>query len=162
VSDESDEEPDNALYADHRNFYKVEKWKKDGMKVDRLLYAGNSLEKARQRFDDAAKHWPRNSWQAGSGPASCGSDLLEACWAARFDETCAIPHKGLFSRVSRRRSWFFLTLFAGRTWQWEWGSVILTRPCWECALREFLEGFTAGMTMLGAMLVLTALADKLL
>jgi hypothetical protein len=29
-------------------------------------------------------------------------------------------------------------------------------------LREFLEGFTAGMTMLGAMLVLTALADKLL
>jgi hypothetical protein len=59
VSDESDEEPDNALYADHRNFYKVEKWKKDGMKVDRLLYAGNSLEKARELFDDAVEHWPR-------------------------------------------------------------------------------------------------------
>jgi hypothetical protein len=29
-------------------------------------------------------------------------------------------------------------------------------------LREFLEGFTAGMWMLGAMLVVTALADKLL
>jgi hypothetical protein len=28
VSDGSDEEPDNALYADHRNIYKVEKWKK--------------------------------------------------------------------------------------------------------------------------------------
>ena len=34
--------------------------------------------------------------------------------------------------------------------------------CWECALREFLEGFTVGMAMLGVMLVLTALADKLL
>jgi hypothetical protein len=33
---------------------------------------------------------------------------------------------------------------------------------WECALREFLEGFTTGMMMLGAMLVLTALADRLL
>jgi hypothetical protein len=29
-------------------------------------------------------------------------------------------------------------------------------------LREFLEGFATGMATLGAMLVLTALADKLL
>jgi hypothetical protein len=29
------------------------------MKVDRLLYAGNSLERARELFDDAVKHWPR-------------------------------------------------------------------------------------------------------
>jgi hypothetical protein len=28
-------------------------------------------------------------------------------------------------------------------------------------LREFLEGFTVGMAMLGVMLVLTAIADKL-
>ena len=54
MSDWSDEEADNALYADHRNFYKVEKWTKDGMKVDRLLYAGN-LEKARELFDEAVK-----------------------------------------------------------------------------------------------------------
>jgi hypothetical protein len=26
-----------------RNFYKVEKWSGDGMKVDSLLYAGNNL-----------------------------------------------------------------------------------------------------------------------
>ena len=56
----------------------------------------------------------------------------------------------------------FFTLLSLQARQWECGGVILARPCWECALREFLEGFTAGMAMLGAMLVLTALADKLL
>ena len=30
-----------------------------GMKVDRLLYAGNNLEKARKLFADAIKHRPR-------------------------------------------------------------------------------------------------------
>ena len=45
--DWSEEETDNPAYADDRNFYKVEKWTKDGTKVDRLLYAGNNLEKAR-------------------------------------------------------------------------------------------------------------------
>jgi hypothetical protein len=30
----SDEETDNPLYADNRNFYKVETWTRDGMKVD--------------------------------------------------------------------------------------------------------------------------------
>ena len=37
------EETDNPLYADDRNFYKVEKWTKDGSKVDRMLYAGSNL-----------------------------------------------------------------------------------------------------------------------
>ena len=41
-------------------------------------------------------------------------------------------------------------------------AVVRARLCWSVPLREFLEGFTAGMWMLGAMLVLTALADKLL
>ena len=36
--DWSDETTDNPLYADDRNFYKVEKWTRDGTKVDRLLY----------------------------------------------------------------------------------------------------------------------------
>jgi hypothetical protein len=40
------EETDDPLYADKRNFHKVEKWTRDGTKVDSLLYAGNSLEKA--------------------------------------------------------------------------------------------------------------------
>jgi hypothetical protein len=42
------EETDSPTYADDRMFYKVEKWTRDGTKVDRLLYAGNSLAKARR------------------------------------------------------------------------------------------------------------------
>ncbi len=59
VADWSDEETDNPLYADDRNFYKVEKWTKDGAKVERMLYAGNNLEKARDIFAKAIKHRPR-------------------------------------------------------------------------------------------------------
>lgn len=44
---------------DDRNLFKVEKWTKDGMKVDQLLYAGNNLEKARKLLADAIKHRPR-------------------------------------------------------------------------------------------------------
>ena len=44
MSDWSDEETHDPLYADDRNFYKVEKWTRDGTKVDRLLYAGNNLD----------------------------------------------------------------------------------------------------------------------
>ena len=42
----SDDETDQPLIADDRNFYKVEKWTKDGSKVDHMLYAGSSLDKA--------------------------------------------------------------------------------------------------------------------
>jgi hypothetical protein len=55
----SDEETNNPLLADERNFYKVEKWTKGGGKVDRLLYAGNDLDKAREIFTAAIKHRPR-------------------------------------------------------------------------------------------------------
>jgi hypothetical protein len=55
----SDEETDNPLRADDRNFYKVEKWTKDGTKIDQLLYAGNNLERARDVFANAIKHRPR-------------------------------------------------------------------------------------------------------
>jgi hypothetical protein len=55
----SDEETDNPLYADDRNFYKVEKWTHDAMKVDRLLYAGNNLEKVHEIFAAAVQHRPR-------------------------------------------------------------------------------------------------------
>jgi hypothetical protein len=44
----SDEETSEPLIADDRNFYKVEKWTKDGTKIDRMLYAGSSLDKARR------------------------------------------------------------------------------------------------------------------
>ena len=46
---------DDLLLADERNFYKVEKWTKDGTKIDRLLYAGDSLKKARELFAEAIK-----------------------------------------------------------------------------------------------------------
>jgi hypothetical protein len=55
----SDEETDNTVEADLRNFYKVEKWTKDGTKVDRMLYAGNNLKKARELFQQAINYWPR-------------------------------------------------------------------------------------------------------
>jgi hypothetical protein len=53
------EETDNQLFADTRNFYKVEKWANDGNKVDRLLYAGSNLDKAREIFTAAISHRPR-------------------------------------------------------------------------------------------------------
>ena len=54
----SDEETDDPLYADQRNFYKVEKWTKDGTKIDRMMYAGNNLDKARDVFAKATKRRP--------------------------------------------------------------------------------------------------------
>ena len=57
--DWSDEQTDNPRYADDRDFYKLEKWTKDGSEVDRLLYAGNNLNKARLLFQAAIKHKPR-------------------------------------------------------------------------------------------------------
>jgi hypothetical protein len=55
----SHEETDQPLIADQRNYYKVEKWTKDGTKVVRLLYAGNSFSKARELFALAVKHRPK-------------------------------------------------------------------------------------------------------
>jgi len=54
----SDEETDEPLIADHRNFYKVEKWSRDGQRVVELLFAGSSLDKAKRVFDRWAKHRP--------------------------------------------------------------------------------------------------------
>lgn len=53
------EETEDARYADERNFYKLEKWTRDGTQVDRLIYAGNSLAKAHRLFQNALKHRPR-------------------------------------------------------------------------------------------------------
>jgi hypothetical protein len=54
-----DEETDNPLLADDRNYYKVEKWTKVGTKVDRMLYAGSNLDKAKDIFAEAINHRPR-------------------------------------------------------------------------------------------------------
>jgi hypothetical protein len=53
------EEADDPLYADRRNFYKVEKWSRDGLRVELMLYAGNNLDKARRIFERTAKLRPR-------------------------------------------------------------------------------------------------------
>ena len=57
--DWSDEETFDPLYADDRNFYKVEKWTFDGTKVDSLLYTGNNLRRAQEIFAKAVSHRPR-------------------------------------------------------------------------------------------------------
>ena len=59
MNDWSDEQTDDPLYADLRNFYKVEAWSRDEMRIDALLYAGNSLDKAREIFVTTVKHRPR-------------------------------------------------------------------------------------------------------
>jgi hypothetical protein len=55
----SDEETDNLLLADDRNFCKVEKSTRDGMKVDSLRYAGNNLGRAQEIFATTVKRRPR-------------------------------------------------------------------------------------------------------
>jgi hypothetical protein len=37
----------------------VEKWTRDGTRVERTLYAGNDLDSVREIFDAAVKHRPR-------------------------------------------------------------------------------------------------------
>jgi hypothetical protein len=51
--------PDEPLVADHRNFYEVEKWSKDDQHIERMLWAGNSLDDARKIFQAEAKRRPR-------------------------------------------------------------------------------------------------------
>jgi hypothetical protein len=58
ISNPSDEETNQPLLADHRNYYKVEKWNKAG-RVERLLYAGSDLGKAQAVYFAEIKHRPR-------------------------------------------------------------------------------------------------------
>jgi hypothetical protein len=55
VNDWSDEETDEPLIADHHNYYKVELWTKDEQRIERMLFAGSSLDKARAIFADFAR-----------------------------------------------------------------------------------------------------------
>jgi hypothetical protein len=49
-------ETDDAPYADRRNFYKVKKWSRDGLRVELMLYASSNLDKARRIFERTSKH----------------------------------------------------------------------------------------------------------
>ena len=62
MSDWSDEETDEPLIADHRNFYKVEQWSRDGQRVERMLFAGNSLDRARAIFKAELRRRPRGRY----------------------------------------------------------------------------------------------------
>ena len=44
------EETTDPFVADRRNFFKVELWTRDGLHIERLLFAGNSLDNARAVF----------------------------------------------------------------------------------------------------------------
>jgi hypothetical protein len=59
MADWCDDETDEQPIADHRNFYKVEKWSKDDQRIERMLWAGNSLDKAREIFNAEVKRRPR-------------------------------------------------------------------------------------------------------
>jgi hypothetical protein len=50
-----EKETNNPVYADTRNFFKVEEWTTDDLHVARLIYAGNRLEKAHDIFDAAIR-----------------------------------------------------------------------------------------------------------
>jgi hypothetical protein len=58
MNDWSDEETSEPLYADDPNLYKVEKWSRDGPRVNHLLYAGNNLRRAQEIFAKAVAHRP--------------------------------------------------------------------------------------------------------
>jgi hypothetical protein len=53
------EETDDPLLADRRNFFKVELWTRDGLRIERLLLAGDSLDKARAEFAAFGRKRPR-------------------------------------------------------------------------------------------------------
>jgi hypothetical protein len=59
MSDWSDEETDDPTYADRRNFYKVEKWSRDWLRVELMRHAGNSLGRARAIFESTIRRRPR-------------------------------------------------------------------------------------------------------
>jgi hypothetical protein len=58
ANDWSEEQTDDPLHADRRNFYKVEKWSRDGLRVELMLYAGSSLDKAQRIFAQIVKQRP--------------------------------------------------------------------------------------------------------
>lgn len=54
----ANEETDDPRIADDCNFYKVETWTKDWAHLEGLLWAGNSLDKARAEFVAAVNERP--------------------------------------------------------------------------------------------------------
>jgi hypothetical protein len=112
MNNRSDEETDDPLYADRRNFYKVEKWSRDGLRVELMLYAGNNLDKARRIFERATKHrrrirmtirqrmrvldeWPRDETMLKGPP------YRDWKAAGRYEATPRAPLKQCYDYVMR-------------------------------------------------------------
>jgi glycogen debranching enzyme len=49
------------------DWFKVEQWSRDGNAVERLLWAGNRIEVARETFDAVLKHRPRGRYTIRQG-----------------------------------------------------------------------------------------------
>jgi hypothetical protein len=73
MNDWSAEETDNPLLADDRNFYKVEKWSTDDQHIECVLWARNSLDKAREIFDAEVRRRPRGSGSRSDSERECCS-----------------------------------------------------------------------------------------
>ena len=59
MSNWSEKQTDDPHYADEHNFYKVEAWSRDDQHIVVMLYAGSSLDRARDIFDSEVKRRPR-------------------------------------------------------------------------------------------------------
>jgi hypothetical protein len=57
-SDPLAEETTDPIYADDRNFFKVEQWDSKDSHVVRLHYAGNRIDRAREVFAAFARKRP--------------------------------------------------------------------------------------------------------
>jgi hypothetical protein len=97
-----DEQADNALDANERNFYKVEKWTRDSTKVARPLYAGNNLKKARDLFAMAVKQSTQNQTDDPAKNASAWRASVNARRAAgRLRHTTRPPLEANRPRATR-------------------------------------------------------------
>lgn len=56
------EATDDPHYANERNFYKLEQWSEDDQHVVRMIYAGNSLDRAKAEFSAAIARRPRGRY----------------------------------------------------------------------------------------------------
>ena len=84
--------PTIPLIADHHNFYKVEKWTKDGSKVDHMLYAGSSLDKARddlRRSGQVSAAYPDDYPAADAGVGAVAGAKIP--FAVRMDPKALEP-----------------------------------------------------------------------
>jgi hypothetical protein len=77
MSDWSDEETNDPLVADVRNFYKVEKWTRDGTKVDRLPMPATVLTRRARYFREGHQTPAANQIDHSAEDASVGSVVTD-------------------------------------------------------------------------------------